>query len=231
MDEIRLLFVEDDAAFSQVVKDSLELTGDYIVYTAKNGLDGYTAYKSFAPEIIVSDVEMPEMSGLEMVKRIRAEDKDIPVLLASALVKPKDLADGYKLEVDDYIKKPYLPAELELHIKAILRRIRKTDQPDKEGAEHYLLGTYLFNIKHHFLQRGDKQLKLTIREAQILQILCENKNEVVKREEILQQFWDIRDFYASRSLDVFVSKLRKYLEEDTSVQIITVRGEGLKLML
>jgi len=230
MDEIRLLLVEDDPAFSQIVKDSLELTGNYIVCVAKNGLEGYNAYKSFLPEIIVSDVEMPEMSGLEMVKQIRAENNNIPILLASARTNPRDLADGYKLEIDDYIKKPYLPAELELHIKAILRRVRKTEEISKEENGLYPLGSYLFNIKNYYLQRDTEQYELTVRETQILQVLCENKGGIVKRKDILQQFWGTDDFYTSRSLDVFVRKLRKYLEKDSAVQIITVRGEGLKLV-
>jgi len=140
------------------------------------------------------------------------------------------LADGYKLEIDDYIKKPYLPAELELHIKAILRRVSKVERTDGADNEFYSLGTYLFNLKNHCLRREDEQFELTLRETQILQLLCENRREVVKRKNILQQFWGTDDFYTSRSLDVFVRKLRKYLEQDSSVQIVTIRGEGLKLM-
>ncbi|MDR2917787.1 MAG: response regulator transcription factor [Tannerella sp.] len=232
MNEIRLLLVEDDTAFSQIVKDSLELTGDYIVYTAKDGQEGYSAFKSLVPEVIVSDVEMPKMSGLEMVKLIRKEDENIPILLASAHTGAKDLSDGFKLNVDNYIKKPYLAGELNWHIKAIMRRVHQV-QEEAEKIENtvFTLGRYLLDLKNCVLVLDEERFDLTIREAEILQMLYENKGIVVKRKDILLHFWGTDNFYTSRSLDVFVSKLRKYLKKDPSIQIQTIRGEGLRLIL
>jgi DNA-binding response OmpR family regulator len=226
MCEIKILLVEDDPACSQVVKDSLELMGGYDVCVAGNGVEGYEVYKTFRPDLIVSDVEMPEMSGLEMVKCIRKEDHTIPIILASAKTGPKDLVKGFQLEVDDYIKKPYLPPELNLHIKAVLRRtvIQKKPNPDRTAL--LPIGAYLLDTHTHLLKWGKEEIKLTTRESQILEMLYEHKGEVVKRENILQHFWAKDDFYASRSLDVFVNKLRKYLVKDTSIQIQTVWKEG-----
>lgn len=229
MKEIKLLLVEDDIDYREVVKDSLELMGNYNVFAAKDGQEGYEGYKTFLPDIIVSDVDMPLMSGLEMVTKIREEDADIPILFASARYSARDLANGFKLEIDDYIKKPYLPGELELHIKSILRRVAKVKQINKEESLSFPLGSYLFDLKGHCLRRGEEALNLTVREAQILQLLYEEKGELVKRKDILMQFWGADDYYASRSLDVFISNLRKYLEQDDAVQIVTIRGEGLIL--
>lgn len=229
MAEIKLLLVEDNLDFSQVVKDSLELMGDYDVYVAPNGVMGYEAYKSFMPDLIISDVEMPQMSGLEMVERIRREDKMIPIIFASAKTEPKDLAKGFRLDIDDYIKKPYLPAELHLHIRAILRRVGSLRKENQKNTI-FRIGGYLFNSEVHILVWKDEKIELTFRESQILEMLCEQKGNVVKRENILQRFWGTDDFYTSRSLDVFISKLRKILAEDTSIQIQTVRGEGLRMI-
>jgi DNA-binding response OmpR family regulator len=230
MCEIKILLVEDDAAYSQVVKDSFELMGGYDVCVAGNGMEGYEAYKTFRPDLIVSDVDMPKMSGLEMVACIRKENHTIPIIMASAKTGPKDLGKGFQLDIDDYIKKPYLPAELSLHIKAVLRRTIIQENPTPDKTRLHAIGTYLFNAHTHLLRWREEEFELTAREAQILEMLYEQKGEIVKREYILQRFWTKDDFYTSRSLDVFVSKLRKYLEKDASIQIQTVRGEGLRLI-
>lgn len=230
MAEIKLLLVEDDNIFRQVTKESLELTGNYHVYDAKDGLDGYNAYKSYDPDIIVTDVDMPRMSGLDMIEKIRKEDAEIPVIIASGLTSGRDQADGFKLEIDNYIKKPYLPGELDHHIKAILRRIQKTKTYRLKEIKPFRLGEYSFDLKNHCLIFKNEKLELSPREAQILEVLYANKGEVVKRKKILEQFWGSDDYFPSRSLDVFISKLRKYLEKDSSVEIITIRGEGLKII-
>ena len=229
MDSIKLLLVEDDNSFRQITKDSLEMTGKYDVFDAKNGLDGYDAYKSFAPDVIVTDIDMPVMSGLEMIAKIRKEDPDIPILITSGMTDPKNIGKGYALEIDNYIKKPYLPAELDHCIKVIFRRINRTIKINNEENKIYPLGLFSFDLKNHCLIREDEKTNLTTREAQILQLLYEDKGSVVKRKDILERFWGTDDYFNSRSLDVFVSKLRKCLEEDESVEIVTVRGEELRL--
>ncbi|MDR3142631.1 MAG: response regulator transcription factor [Tannerellaceae bacterium] len=230
MREIKILLVEDDPDYSRIIKGGLELKGGYDVCVAGNGTEGYKAYKTYRPDLIVSDVEMPEMSGLEMVKCIRGEDPAIPIILASAKTGSKDLVKGYRLVIDDYIKKPYLAEELFFHIEAILRRTAIRENPIPVKTTLHAIGAYLFDAHARLLKWREEAFVLTARDAQVLEMLCEQKGETVKREDILQRLWTKDDYYTSRSLDVFVSKLRKYLKKDTSVRIQTVRGKGLRLI-
>jgi len=228
MDKIRLLFVEDDASFSFVIKGSLELTGEYEVYAALNGKDGIEIFNQTPLDAIVSDIEMEGMDGMEMVKLIRQKDNEIPILFATGKTSPQDVLRGYELNVDNFIKKPYLPDELNAHIKAILKRTKRND-PEKDNSE-ITIGNYTFNKYTHILSKEDSR-KLTQRESAILMRLYENKGEVVKREELLEELWGRNDFFTSRSLDVFISSLRKYLSNDEHIELQTVRGEGLRLVI
>ena len=173
---------------------------------------------------------MPEMDGFEMVRRIRETDGDTPILFASALTSPKDVRHGYKLGVNNYVKKPFVPEEIDAHIHAILKMKEGAKSRSVEGHcrfDHYTLDT------GHATLRDDNTGKtrvLTITEAKILQLLTENKNEVIRREAILSRCWNTEDnFFASRSLDVFISKLRKLFTDDPDVEIKTARGVGLML--
>jgi DNA-binding response OmpR family regulator len=229
MDMIKLLFVEDDPSFSFVVKASLELTGRYEVCAALNGKQGLEAYASFAPDIIVSDIEMPVMNGLQMVQLIRQQNSHIPILFATARTKAQDVLDGYQLNVDNFIKKPFIPDELDAHIRAIMKRIK--ERVIVVNQKDVLLGEYRFNVETRMLQWRNEKQKLTQRETDILWLLYESKGELVKRNVILEKLWGISDFFTSRSLDVFVNALRKYLSFDLTIQIQTVHREGLCLVL
>ncbi len=232
MRNIKLLLVEDDEAFAFIVKGSLELLGNYEVCAAKNGFEGLKAYASFDPDIIVSDIEMPEMTGWEFIKKVREKDLRIPVLFASGRTNPKDVIDGYEIGVDNYIKKPYLVEELNAHVRAILRRMPDFEDNDEHKAKGLIpIGQYLLHVNSRTLQMKGEEYKLTEMETKILMLLYERRGELVKRDELLIDIWGINDFFASRSLDVFVSKLRKYLEGDKSVKINTLRGEGLLMTL
>ncbi len=227
MTKIKLLLVEDDPDFRALVKNSLAITGEYNICTAGNGKEGLEAYKKFNPDIIVSDVDMPQMSGLEMVKEIRKQNKVILILMASGLTKGEDLSAGYNADIDNYIKKPYIPAELDLQIKALLKRIDKNEKEPQNKL--YQFGSFLFDIANQCLIYEKEKLKLTPHETNILSILHENKNNIVKREDMLNKIWGSNSHFHSRSLDVFITKLRKYLEKDSTVQIETIRGKGLRL--
>lgn len=229
MNKIQLLLVEDDASFAFIVKGSLELTGLYDVCVAANGKEGLAAYTTFQPNVIIADIEMPIMSGLEMVRQIRQNDRHTPILLATAKTSPQDLIEGYRVGVDNYIRKPFLPEELNAHIQAVLRRYESCIVEEKKAKDLYRLGAYLFNVKYHYLEWKEVRYELTERESGILQILYFQKGQLVRREDLLMRLWGQNDFYTSRSLDVFISKLRKYLSKDSSVVIQTIRGEGLRL--
>lgn len=232
MSKIKLLLVEDDESLSFIVKGSLELTGSYEVFVASNGKEGLEAYVSFKPDVIVSDIEMPEMSGEDFVAQIRQGDKKTPILFATAKTSPQDLIRGYQFGIDNYIRKPYLCEELDAHIRGILKRVGENDPVNEVISVNqgtYPLGLYIFHVKHQYLQLGDKHIKLSVRETNILWMLYEEKGKLVRRTDILDKLWGKADFYTSRSLDVFVRNIRSYLKEDPSVEIITERGEGLIL--
>ena len=229
---IKLLLVEDDPNLCYIVQSGLqELIGGYEVYTASNGKEGLEVWKKHRPDIIISDIDMPEMDGFEMVRRIRETDGDVPILFTSALTSPKDVRKGYELGVNNYVKKPYVPDELDAHIHAILKM--KNGEKSRTETGHLKIGHYTLDTDHATLRddTSGKTQVLTQREAQILQLLAENKNEVVRREAILSRFWNTEDdFFASRSLDVFINKLRKHFEPDADIEIKTVRGIGLMLV-
>ena len=232
MKQIKLLLVEDDESFAFIVKGSLELLGIYDVCLAKNGADGLKAYTAFQPDIIVSDIEMPEMSGWEFVRKVRESDLRVPVIFASGRTNPRDVIEGYEIGVDNYIKKPYLVEELSAHIRAILKRVPNFEN-DEENADKGLIpiGRCLLHVETRTLKTKSKDYILTEMETKILMVLYERRGELVKREELLVEVWGTNDFFSSRSLDVFISKIRKYLEKDKSVKINTLRGEGLLMVV
>ena len=199
---IKLLLVEDDSTFSYIVKNELqEIIGGYEVITVSNGAEGLKAWEEHHPDIIISDIDMPVMNGYQMVERIREMDGDTPILFTSTLTSPKDVKEGYKLGVNNYVKKPFVPDELDAHIHAILKM--KAGIKSRNENEHYKLGRFTLDAKHATLHNNDTGEKkvLTVREAKILQLFCENINETVERKAILSRFWDTKN-------DYFVTKKR-----------------------
>ncbi len=228
---IKLLLVEDDKNLSYIVQSGLQdIIGGYEVITAFNGKEGLQAWEEHHPDIIISDIDMPVMDGFEMVRHIRETDGDTPILFASALTSPKDVRKGYDIGVNNYVKKPFIPDELDAHLHAILKMKEGSKTRDESGMCKF--GKYTLDAGHATLHNNesDNNTTLTAREAQVLQLLAENKGEVVRREVILNRCWDKNDdYFASRSLDVFITKLRKLFENDPQVEIKTVRGVGLML--
>ena len=224
MEMIRLLFVDDDTSFAFIIKGSLELTGFYQVQTASNGKEGLDIFYSFNPDVIVTDIAMPVLNGMEMISQIRKMNKSIPILFASGHTSARYVLDGYKLNVDNFIKKPFLPEELDAHIQAILRRIRMFSNVNNE--ENIYMGDTIFNANKRYIQYKNTKCKLTARESLILYKLFENEGNVVKRKDLLQDIWGTSDFFTSRSLDVFINLLRKHLSLDAKVAIETIRGKG-----
>jgi len=227
METVKLLFVEDDTSFAFIIKGSLELTEMYQVQTAFNGKEGLDAYHSFNPDVIVADIEMPIMNGMEMVSQIRKTDESIPILFATGHTSARLVLDGYKLNVDNFIKKPFLPEELDAHIQAVLRRTRMVSNVNNE--ENIYLGDIIFNTEKQYLQHKSVKYKLTARESRILHKLFESNGNVVKRDTLLKEIWGLSDFFTSRSLDVYINSLRKYLSVDPKINIETIRGKGLVL--
>lgn len=229
---IKLLLVEDDANLCYIIQGGLEdMIGGYKVLTATNGEEGLKVWKAEQPDVIVADIEMPVMDGYEMVKRIREEDEHIPILFTSGRVSPKDVVKGYELGVNNYVKKPFLAEELHAHVTALLKLTRGLQVQKNEVPEVSIGQLFSFDTTRGVLkQKGGEERMLTVREADLLRMLCEHKGQVVRREVILSRLWNTEeDYFASRSLDVFVSRLRKLLANDETVELKTVKGVGLIL--
>lgn len=230
---IRVLLVEDDKNLSFILKSSLEqMIGGYEVITASNGKDGLELLSQRVFDVIVSDVEMPVMDGRTMVQQIRKHYPSLPILFITGLTTARDVINGYQSGVDFYIKKPFLPEELNAHIQAVLKmQARITCSPEQEKAkeETYSIGTYQFSPSQNLLCHGMEQQTLTPKETKILEMLCRKKGHVVSRETILNAIWENADFYSSRSLDVFTTKLRKYLSKDGHISLKVLKGVGLCL--
>ena len=233
MNMVKLLLVEDDASLAYIEKTGLEdIIGGYDVTTAANGKEGLQAWQQIHPDVIISDIDMPVMNGFEMVERIRETDGDVIIIFTSALTSPNDVKAGYRLGINNYVKKPFVPEELDAHIQALMK-MRGGAKTQKE-TNHYKLGKYTLDADHATLRDDETDISQTItqREAQILQLLAENQNHVVRREAILSRFWNTEDdYFASRSLDVFVNKLRKLLSGEPRITLKTVRGVGLQLLV
>jgi len=226
MGKRKLLFVEDDAGLCFLIQNSLEITNRYTVETANNGKEGIKKYRLLNPDVIVSDIMMPGMTGLEMVEEIRKTDHRIPIILVSGEKKEQaDIVYGLKLGVDNYIQKPYVPEVLDGYINALFRK--ETEIIKEEPCR---IGDFMFDKNRQTLQCEGKIFHLTTREADVLWMLWIGNGHLVERQKILIDLWGKDDAGTSRSLDVIISKLRKLLQNDLSVQIIAVRNEGFKLL-
>lgn len=229
MNNIKLLLVEDDANLSYIISSSLqELIGGYDIVTATNGAEGLKAWKDYHPDVIIADIDMPVMNGFEMVEKIRETDGDTLIFFTSALTSPEDVSHGYRLGVNNYLKKPFVPEELDASIKALLKLQRGERANNETGQLH--VGSFIFDSRTCALTSADgKEEHLTETEGKLLRLLAENLGEMVSRDAIMYRIWGNTDYYVSRSLDVFVRKLRMRLSADKRVELTTVRGQGLKL--
>lgn len=230
---IKVLLVEDDKNLCFILRSSLEqMIGGYQVTVATNGREGLDALEREAFDVVVSDVEMPVMDGKEMTHAIRERHPNLAIILITGLTTARDVINGYQSGADFYIKKPFLPEELDAHIQAILR-MKRENRPapiaEKETNVTYTIGQYRFVPSGNQLLFGDERQNLTPKEARILEMLCQRKGEVVNRDEILTAIWETADFYSSRSLDVFITKLRKYLSKDLNITLKVLKGVGICL--
>lgn len=230
---IRVLLVEDDKNLCFILKSSLkQMIGGYEVTTATNGKEGLELLEKGDFDVIVSDIEMPVMDGMSMVQHIRRHHPRLAIIFITGLTTARDVINGYQSGADFYIKKPFLPEELNAHIQAILRIKQNTPTAKEEPTvadESYPIGTYRFNPSQHLLSHATGQQTLTPKETKILEMLCQQKGRIVSRDAILTAVWNTADFYSSRSLDVFITKLRKYLSQDPTVSIKSLKGVGVSL--
>ncbi|WP_289074790.1 response regulator transcription factor [uncultured Bacteroides sp.] len=227
----RVLLVEDDKNLSFILKSSLEqMIGGYEVISVANGKDGLDMLAKENFDVIVSDVEMPVMDGVTMVQHIRKNHPSLAIIFITGLTTARDVINGYQAGADFYIKKPFLPEELDAHIQAVLRMKHHTQEESPIGKDEdtiFTIGKYSFDPTQNLLIFENEQHNLTAKESKILEMLCREKGKVVSRENILNEIWGNSDFYSSRSLDVFITKLRKYLSKDTDVSLNVLKGVGI----
>ena len=218
---IRILLAEDDLSLGFVISDQLKSDG-YQVTLATDGTDALKRFNEQKYHLCVFDVMMPRKDGFTLAKDIRKVDAEIPILFLTAKTMTDDKVEGFKSGGDDYLTKPFSVEELQLRIKALLKRVNIS-------TSIFSIGSYLFDTENLNLTIGGLTKSLTKKEAQILKLLYKFKNQVLPREVILNAVWGQDDYFVGRSLDVFITKLRKYLKEDDAILLNNIHGVGFKL--
>ncbi|MBN2416191.1 response regulator transcription factor [bacterium] len=223
-----ILLVEDDVNLGMVLQESLEMTG-FTVLLARDGEEGLERYREQPVDLCVLDVMLPRMDGFALAAAIREDSADIPIIFLTAKSLKEDRIEGFRLGGDDYVTKPFSMEELILRIQAVLKRSGGPDQQPSPDMT-YTLGEYRFDPRHRELSTGDGVRKLTGKESELLRLLCEYRNRLLPRATALKQVWGEDTFFTGRSMDVYITKLRKHLGGAKNVEIINVHGKGFKMI-
>jgi DNA-binding response OmpR family regulator len=223
---IPILLIEDQVELCEILKDTLSLHGFDVTY-ALNGDDGYRVFTSLDPKIVIIDIMMPGSDGFSAVKQIRTVNKDVPIIMLTAKPLTEDLVKAFDLGCNDFIRKPFVMEEL-------IARIRSFARVSGNGtyAAHtiYRLGSFSFNASTHELANDSKRFQLSYKEVELLKRLCEAKSTVVDRQVLLEELWGSDNIFNSKTMNVYINRLRNYLDSDKSVEILTIRGHGYKLI-
>jgi DNA-binding response OmpR family regulator len=224
-----ILLVEDDQNLGFVIQDALKRKG-FGVHLCRDGKEGLKQFNEHSYDLCVLDVMLPHKDGFSLAEDIRSINTQVPIVFLTAKSQTEDRIAGFKAGGDDYLTKPFSHEELILRIEAILRRThgRGDDQPSRD---HFELGTYTFDHRNLVLSHPSEERKLTKKEADVLRLLCMHRDQVLPRELVLNMVWGDDTYFLGRSLDVFISRLRKYLRSDPTVQIVNVHGVGFKLQV
>ncbi len=225
---INILFAEDDPNLSMILKDFLEML-NYKVDHAENGEECIRLYKNNKYDLILLDVMMPKKDGFTVAKEIRETDKETPIVFLTAKNQKEERIKGFKEGCDDYITKPFSTDELNLRIQAILRRCMVGENSEQQSTHIYKFGKFTLDAKNMLLTWDKGERSLTRKESALLELLCKNKNNLLPREVALEVVWGKNDYFIGRSMDVFITKLRKYLKPDPTISISNVHGIGFKL--
>lgn len=226
-EKLNILLCEDDENLGMLLREYLQAKG----YNAELCPDGEAGYKAFIKgkyDICVFDVMMPKKDGFTLAKEVRAVNAEVPIMFLTAKNLKDDVFEGFKIGADDYITKPFSMEELTLRMEAILRRVH-----GKKNREVtlYQIGKFTFDSKKQILSIGDKSTKLTTKESELLGLLCAHQNEILQRDFALKSIWIDDNYFNARSMDVYITKLRKHLKEDNTVEIINIHGKGYKLIV
>jgi two-component system, OmpR family, response regulator len=222
----RILLVEDDKNLGIVIRDYLEIS-NYQVILKENGQEGLIEFYKGSFDLILLDIMLPLIDGFTVAEDIRNKNEEIPIIFMTAKTMKEDKLKGFRIGADDYITKPFSTEELDLRINAILRRVRSKGDNNKPVLHQ--IGKYTFDFSNHVLSFGLESRPLTKREAELLNMLCMNMNNLLRREIALKSIWGEDDYFMGRSMDVYITKLRKMLGEDQDVSIVNVHNTGFRL--
>lgn len=232
----KILLVEDDQNFGDVLRSYLEMN-DYTVKLATDGMQGLEAFKKGEYDLCIFDVMMPKKDGFTLAKDIRERDQEVPIIFLTAKALKEDVLNGFKIGADDYITKPFNSEELLMRVQAVLKRANKTVD-NREDQREFSIGKYHFNFplriltyKGEITQDDENQWKLSPKEAELLRLFCKYVNNVTPRSEALTKIWHEDNYFTARSMDVFVTKLRKYLSKDNGIEIVNIHGNGFQLLV
>ena len=225
---ITILYVEDEVFLGKIVKESLQSRG-FSVYMETDGAKAFDVFKKIQPHVCVLDVMLPNKDGFEIAEEIRTVNTQVPILFLTAKTQTGDVVKGFTLGGNDYIRKPFSMEELIVRIENVLRK--KEGRPIAVSADTVQLGKYQFYTNRQLLVKDAAEKKLSYRESELLKILYENREGIIDRKNILTLLWGNDSFFNSRNLDVYITKIRGYLREDPSLEIITIKGIGYRFVL
>jgi len=223
----KVLLVEDNSSLGFIIQDLLKLEG-YKVHLASDGSEGLMQFNKERYDICLLDVMMPKKDGFSLAKDIRKINSEVPIVFLTAKGMTEDRIEGFKAGADDYITKPFSNEELLLRLKAILKRNKSSDDIANENKE-FTLGAFTFNQDTFVLARNGEDKRLTKKEAELLSLLCAHKNKILERSLVANLIWGEDNYFVGRSMDVFITRLRKYLKADSNVKITNVHGVGFTL--
>lgn len=226
MSAIKILYAEDELFLGKIVKESLESRGYNVVMEADGG-KVTELFKKNTPDICVLDIMLPNKDGFTIADEIREQDKLVPIIFLTAKTQTADVIKGFNLGGNDYIRKPFSMEELIARIQNLLK-LKTNEIADNEGI--FSFGKYSFQTNRQILSINNEEKKLSYRESQLLKILCENREKIIDRKDILNLLWGSDSFFNSRNLDVYITKLRSYLKEDPTIEIITIKGIGYRFV-
>jgi DNA-binding response OmpR family regulator len=237
MEKNKILLVEDDQNFGDVLRSYLDMH-DYHVTLAKDGAEGLEKYRKAYFDLCIFDVMMPKMDGFSLAREIRKTDAEIPIIFLTAKALKEDVLEGFRIGADDYITKPFLSAELLARVQAILKRSHKSEIKTEVKTEEkeFIIGKYHFNFPLRILtfglgEKAEEKFKLSPKEAQLLKLFAVHMNDILPRSEALTKIWSEDNYFTARSMDVFVTKLRKYLKRDENIEIVNIHGNGFQLLV
>lgn len=226
---VKILYVEDELFLGKIVKESLE-SRKYEVLMETDGDKVMPLFESQQPDICVLDVMLPNKDGFAIAEEIRMLDKNVPIIFLTAKTQTEDLVKGFKTGGNDYIRKPFSMEELIVRVENALRLSKGTIPPD-EKKDTVRIGKYTFHLNQQLLKNNGDEKKLSFRESELLRVLYENRDKIIDRRDILNLLWGNDNFFNSRNLDVYITKLRGYLKADTGLEILTIKGVGYRFVI